>query len=319
MTRSHKLREGWRALLGSGILSRDVIMKQFFTFVSVILLATASISMAITPLGLLSRSSFASSPRTAPQKAYLGFDRNLYPGDAAFPTLRKTFAFTSYWLNSPPGEKTTTWIGKRDFLRNSGFGFLVLFRGRDNREFKKDSDGPAKGALDAEAAVAAAKKEGFPAGTIIFLDLEEGGRLSAIYHSYLHAWLDDLARAGYRAGVYCSGMPAKESGGITILTADDIRANAGSRQYIYFVFNDACPPSSGCIFPSAAPSVASSGVAYAKAWQYAQSPRRKEFTTRCPTGYHQNGNCYSPDDTSHEWDLDADTAASADPSNGARP
>jgi len=288
-------------------------VKQFFTFLSAILLAATGISLTIAARE-------ASSIGTVgPSKAYLGFDRNLYPGDAAFAELRKTFVFTSYWLNTPPGEKTNTWIGKRAFLVKSEFGFLVLFRGRDSHEFKKAADGPAKGSLDAEAAAAAAKKEGFPTETIIFLDIEEGGRLSAIYHAYLHAWLDGLTRSGYRAGVYCSGMPAKESGGVTILTADDIRANAGSRKFVFFVFNDACPPSPGCVFPGAAPAVALSGVAYAQAWQYAQSPRRKEVTARCATGYNRNGNCYSPYDNSHEWDLDADTATTADPSNGARP
>lgn len=294
--------------------SRDFIVKHFFIFLSAVFLAASGIGIAVTARG---RSTI--SAVTPPRTAYLGFDRNLYPGDAAFPTLRKTFAFTGYWLNSPPGEKTNTWIGKRDLVRNSGFGFLVLFRGRDSHEFKKDSDGPAKGTLDADATVAAAKKEGFPAGTIIFLDIEEGGRLSATYHAYLHAWLDGLTRSGYRAGVYCSGMPVKESGTVTILTAEDIRANAGSRELVFFVFNDACPPSPGCVFPNEAPSVAASGVAYAQAWQYAQSPRRKEFTARCPTGYNRNGNCYIPADTSYVWDLDADTATSADPSNGARP
>jgi hypothetical protein len=286
-------------------------VKQFFTVLSAIFLAAASISITIAAHQPSSINSVA-SPR-----AYLGFDRDLYPGDAAFSTLRKTFAFTGYWLSPPPTEKTTTWIGKRDFLRKSGFGFLVLFRGRDSREFKKVSDGPAKGSLDATAAAAHAKREGFPTGTIIF-DIEEGGRLSVTYHAYLHAWFDDLARAGYRAGVYCSGMPAKESGGITIVTADDIRANAGSREYVFFVYNDACPPSPGCVFPSEGPVVESSGVAYAQAWQYAQSPRRKEFTARCPTGYHQNGNCYVPADASNAWELDADLAISRDPSNGAR-
>jgi hypothetical protein len=288
-------------------------VNQFFNFLSAILLAAASISITIVAREPSSINNF--SP---PTKTYLGFDRNLYPGDAAFPPLRKTFAFTGYWLNVPPGEKTNTWIGKRDFLVKSGFGFLVLLRGRDSHEFKKAPDGPVKGSLDAQAAAAAAKKEGFPSGTIIFLDIEEGGRLSATYHAYLHAWLDGLARSGYRAGVYCSGMPVKESGGVTILTAEDIRANAGSREFVFFVFNDACPPSPGCVFPSAAPAVASSGVPYAEAWQYAQSPRRKEFTAHCPTGYNRNGNCYIPADMSHEWDLDADTATSTDPSNGAR-
>jgi hypothetical protein len=299
----------------SGILSRDSIVKQFFTFLSAMLLAAVGIAMTIAAREPSSISTVV-PPKAAPSRSYLGFDRDVYPGDAAFPTLQKTFAFTGYWLSPPPTEKTNTWTGKRDFLRNSGFGFLVLFQGRDSREFKKGSDGPVKGSLDAKAAAAAAKREGFPPGTIIFLDIEEGGRLPPTYHAYLHAWLDDLARSGYRAGVYCSGMPAKESGGITIVTADDIRANAGSREYVFFVYDDACPPSPGCSFPSAAPSVASSGVTYAQAWQYAQSPRRKEFTASCPAGYHQNGNCYSPADTSSTWDLDADTAASPDPSNG---
>ena len=289
-------------------------MKQVFSFLFAAFLAASGIGIAVDARG---RSSV--SAVTPPQTAYLGFDRNLYPGDAAFATLRKTFTFTGYWLNSPPGEKTNPWIGKRDFLRNSGFGFLVLFRGRDSHEFKKDADGPAKGTLDADATVVAAKREGFPASTIIFLDIEEGGRLSATYHAYLHAWLDGLTRSGYRAGVYCSGMPVKESGTVTILTADDIRANAGSREFVFFVFNDACPPSPGCVFPGAPPAPYSSGVAYAQAWQYAQSPRRKEFTARCPTGYNRNGNCYIPGDSSYAWDLDADTSSSADPSNGARP
>ncbi len=260
----------------------------------------------------------APAAAASPKTAQLGFDRDIYPGDAAFPVLRKTFAFTSFWLSPPPGEKVTTWLGKRDLLRRDGFGFLVLYRGRDSREFKKTADGPAKGSLDGQAAAAAAKKQGFPAGTIIFLDIEEGGRLPAPYHAYLHAWLDVLAKNGYRAGVYCSGMPAKEPGGVTILTADDIRANAGNREFVFFVYNDACPPSPGCAYPGAAPAPSGSGVDYAQAWQYAQSPRRKEFTASCPPGYHANGNCYGPGDASSTWDLDIDTAYSADPSNGAR-
>lgn len=261
------------------------------------------------------------SPAARPSQktAHLGFDRDIYPGDAAFPVLRKTFAFTSFWLSPPPGEKVTTWLGKRELLRKDGFGFLVLYRGRDSREFKKAADGPAQGTLDAQAAASTAKKQGFPAGTIIFLDIEEGGRLPAVYHTYLHEWFDVLSKNGYRAGVYCSGMPAKEPGGVTILTADDIRANADNREFVFFVYNDACPPSPGCAYPGTAPAPSGSGVNYAQAWQYAQSPRRKEFAANCPPGYHPNENCYGPGDTSSAWDLDVDTAYSADPSNGARP
>lgn len=258
-------------------------------------------------------------PVSPPRSAYLGFDRDIYPGDPAFATLRKNFAFTGYWLGPPPAGKNTTWLNKRNFLRRSGFGFLVLFSGRDGSEFKNAQDAAAKGANDARSAAVAAKREGFPAATIIFLDIEEGGRLSAAYHAYLRVWFDDLARGGYRAGVYCSGMPAKETGGITILTADNIRANAANRDFAFFVYNDACPPSPGCTFPAEAPAPSASGVSFAQAWQFAQSPRRKQFSAHCPPGHHQNGNCYSPADTSFSWELDVDAATSADPSNGARP
>jgi len=58
---------------------------------------------------------------------YLGFDRNDYPGDSSAPALRKTFRYTSYWLNNLPEEKRNTWTGKRSLLKQQRFGFLVLF------------------------------------------------------------------------------------------------------------------------------------------------------------------------------------------------
>jgi hypothetical protein len=160
-------------------------------------------------------------------RAHLGFDRNIYPGDAALPVLRETFTFTSYWLSPAPGERTNTWFGKHKLLHSRGFGFVVLYRGRDSREFKKSADATQKGTIDASNAATAAKNEGFSRGTIIFLDIEEGGRLPGLYHAYVRAWADALLETGYRPGVYCSGMPVDEGGGVSIITADDIRNNVG--------------------------------------------------------------------------------------------
>src|SRR5260221_7850953 len=49
-------------------------------------------------------------PRSAENtsRSYLGFDRNDYPGDAAMKLLRRDFAFTSYWLSPPPGDRKST-------------------------------------------------------------------------------------------------------------------------------------------------------------------------------------------------------------------
>lgn len=249
--------------------------------------------------------------------SYLGFDLNIYPDDAALPILRKTFSFAGYWLSPPPGAKRNTWVGKRQFLQSQKFGFLLLYRGPQISELKSSSQAGNRGAADAANAADAAKREGFPSRAIIFLDVEEGGRLPAKYHAYLRAWVDALARAGYRAGVYCSGMPIHEGNGAIVITSDDIRNNLGKRDLSYFVYHDACPPAPGCVVPPNPPSPSASGIPYALVWQFAQSPRRKEFTARCAATYNADGNCYAPNDTAHAWFLDLDSAATQDPSRGS--
>ncbi len=248
--------------------------------------------------------------------AYLGFDLNTYPGDAALPVLRKTFSFAGYWLSPPPGAKRNTWVGKRQLLLSQKFGFLLLYRGPQTSELKSSSQARNGGTSDAANAAATAKEEGFPSHAIIFLDIEEGGRLPAKYHAYLRAWVDALARAGYRSGVYCSGMPVNEGHGVTIIASDDIRNHLGKRDLTYFVYNDACPPAPGCVVPHSPPPPSASGIPYAAVWQFAQSPRRKEFTARCAATYHPDGNCYAPGDTAHSWFLDLNSASTADPSGG---
>jgi Domain of unknown function (DUF1906) len=260
------------------------------------------------------------APRAGAQtttSTYLGFDRNTYPGDAAMKLLRHDFVFTGYWLSPPPGEKTNTWKGRRDLLLSQGFGFVALYRGPDSKDLKSDKDAATEGGKDAADAVASAKAEGFPSNTIIFLDIEEGGRLPATYHAYLRAWADGLARGSYRGGVYCSGMPVNEGHGVKITTADDIRASEPSAGFLFWIYNDACPPSPGCSAVNQPPAPGASGIAYATVWQFAQSPRRKEFTARCKAKYAADGNCYAPSDTAHQWFLDLNSATSPDPSSPA--
>jgi hypothetical protein len=251
-------------------------------------------------------------------KTYLGFDRNLYPGDDALPVLRKNFSFAGYWLGPPPGERANSWAGKRALLLAHGFGLAVLVLARPQSELKTADLAIHWGTDDGRKASAAARAEGFGPRTIIFLDLEEGGRLSTASHAYLGSWMDELGRDGYRAGVYCSGMPVSEGRGISITTADDIKNHIGRRDLTYWIYNDACPPSPGCVKRENPPLPAASGLSRALIWQFAQSPRRKEFTARCAASYYQD-NCYADDDSAHQWFLDLDTAAVPDPSAAGRP
>jgi hypothetical protein len=253
----------------------------------------------------------ASTPSPA---TYFGFDRNDYPGDDALPFLRKTFSFTGYWLSAPPAEKRNSWLGKRALLQSQGFGFVVLFNGRESRTLRNSADALQKATLDAQSAVKFAEEEGFAKGTVIFLDIEEGGRLPAHYHEYLQAWSNTLAKAGYRAGVYCSAIQVDEGQGVHITTAQDIQAHITPPGLAYWVYKDACPPAPGCAFPANPPQSAQSGFSAATIWQYAQSPRRKEFTVGCAASYAADGNCYAPGDAQHRWFLDANVATTPDPS-----
>jgi len=174
--------------------------------------------------------------------------------------------------------------------------------------------GHEKGVEDAKNAAVSVHKEGFPAGTTIFLDIEEGGRLPDSYHEYVRAWIDALAAANFSAGVYCSAMPVREGAGTSVTTARDLQDHMGTRNLTYWVYNDSCPPSPSCSFSQQAISLANSGFDGSAIWQYAQSPRRKEFTARCPANYAPDGNCYAPGDAAQKWFLDANVAASPDPS-----
>jgi hypothetical protein len=260
------------------------------------------------------------TPQSAPStlaSTYLGFDRNDYPGDANLRLIRQTFSYACFWLNRAPGEKTNTWAGKRQALQSVGFGFLVLFNGRLFSQLKTVSSAGKLGKSDAEAAVASARREGFPGGTIIFLDQEEGGRMLPAQRAYIYAWVDGVAAAGFRAGIYCSGIAAKEDGGVSVVTAEDIRQNSGARKTVYWVVNDACPPSPGCAFPKRPPSPRESRIDFAEVWQFAQSPKRRDVAAGCPANYDRDGSCYPPGiDRAQHLYVDLNTAASADPSQG---
>ncbi len=132
--------------------------------------------------------------------------------------------------------------------------------------------------------------------------------------AYIYAWADGVTAAGFRAGIYCSGIPAKDDG--NVVTAEDIREGAGARQIVYWAINDACPPAPGCAFPEHPPSPAESGVRSAEVWQFAQSPQRKDVAAHC-SNYSHDGECYAPGiSAAQQLHLDVDTATSPDPSHG---
>jgi hypothetical protein len=281
----------------------------------------------LAALALAVASSSGAQQSASIPRAYLGFDANDYPGDALLPALRQQFTFTGYWLTNPPGADHNPWAGKRDLLVRSGFGFIVVANGRLDKEIlkaQKTGKKPAAfGAEDAAAAVASARREGFPPHTILFLDQEEGGRLLPEQADYLLGWTEAVARTDYRPGVYASGQPVDDGPGpngrpATITTIQDIRARAAAghlHPIAFWVAQDACPPAPGCVaHPEHAPAPDLSGTLDADAWQFAQSPRRKSITQACGATYNRDGNCYAPG--LNQFELDLSSSTSPDPSHG---
>lgn len=261
------------------------------------------------------------------QQAFLGFDRNDYPGDALLPALRKDFRYTSFWLNNPPGETANGWTGKRALLKQTGLGFLVLFNGRLDAQLQ-GKNAAALGAADGKEAAAAAVREGFARNVLIFLDQEEGGRLLPEQADYIFAWIDAVRAAGARAGVYCSGIEMHDGSGM-ISTALDIAAREKARtknahsetgaehRLALWIANDACPPAPGCTLatPPIAPAIPATLRDFASVWQYAQSPRRMQFSAQCPANAAPDGKCYAPGlPQNANTFVDLDTANSPDPS-----
>jgi hypothetical protein len=285
-------------------------------------LAAAAILVASSTLAPAQPRGSAAAART-----YLGFDANEYPGATQLPKLHDQFAFTGYWLNNPPGATHNPWVGKRDELVRNGFGFLILFNGRLDaqilRSQKLGKSPAALGRQDAAVAVAAANREGFPTGAILFLDQEEGGRMLPEQAAYLLAWTEAVAAGDYRPGVYASGQPVADQDAhgkpIQLTTIQDLREHVAKdhlHQIAFWAAQDACPPAPGCVAdPAQVPAPDLSGTLDLTAWQFAQSPRRPEITRACAATYTRDLNCYAPDIVPKLL-IDLDSASSPDPSHG---
>ena len=286
-------------------------------------IARASLMLAVAAFGACGKKAVPAASQTQakvdpPLTNFVGFDRNDYPGDTAMAGLKAQFAYTGFWLTPPPGENTNGWVGKRQLLKDQGYGFLVLANGRFDKQIKAAKVSPTElGKQDATAAIASAKAEGFPPKTILFLDQEEGGRLLDEQAGYLFGWTEAVAASEFRPGVYASGQPAPDGPGKTVTTIEDIREHI-AKDHLHtiaiWVYQDACAPAGaapGCTVK--APSKDASGTPEVMAWQYAQSPRRPDVTQSCAKTYAADGNCYAP---GSKLLIDMNVAGSEDPSGG---
>lgn len=163
-----------------------------------------------------------------PMRGVPGFDTRDYPGDAA---MRGWFGVSPYrWVGyylPAPCYTGTTWTGRRETLRNIGWGFAVLYVGEqdwramggartdtvavENPRCSSAHLTAEQGRTHADEAAAAAAADGFPAAAVIFLDVERVERVSEELSAYVRAWMSRMLESGrYTPGIYAHDINVED-------------------------------------------------------------------------------------------------------------
>ena len=168
----------------------------------------------------------------APEGSYPGFDTSIYPGDAAMRTwsTASPYRWVGYYLQAPC-HRDASWMGRRAALQEMGWGIGLLYVGQQtwdgvqqlspNWNIMVDAAGAvtcsrslltaAQGTAEAADAVSKTAAEGFPSGTVIFLDLERMETIPASMQAYYRAWIRGvLADGRFQPGVYAHRRNAAE-------------------------------------------------------------------------------------------------------------
>src|SRR3954464_9451586 len=121
---------------------------------------------------------------------FAGFDSSGYPGDSAVDWLKDhtNLRWCGFYLAPAPSHGNTGWMGKRNRLAAAGWGIAPIYVGQQTIPPGSQHSSAPQGHLDGADAAALAKKAGFPAGTCIFLDLENGKPFPPAQKAYVAAW-----------------------------------------------------------------------------------------------------------------------------------
>jgi putative peptidoglycan binding protein/glycoside hydrolase-like protein len=163
----------------------------------------AALGLTLTPAG-----GAAQSPAAAASTVYAGFDAFAYPGDNVMDWLKAhtNLCWVCVYLKSPSNDHASygTWMPAVDRLRRTGWGMAPTYVGQQVTGKGSHVVTAAQGEIDGADAVGTMKSLGFPPGSCVFLDLENGPPLTDAQKAYTPAWADKVAAGGFSPGIYCS-------------------------------------------------------------------------------------------------------------------
>jgi hypothetical protein len=170
------------------------------------------------PLEMIKGTKVATAVEEEDDGPHLGFDTFVYPGEEPLRTWKAAgkYEWVGYYLPAPC-HKDQSWMGKRDTIEKMGWGVAVIYVGQQTwgkmpkatakvagaERCSATLVNGARGAVDGDDAVATAAAEGFPNGTVIFLDIERMDRVPKAMRDYYIAWTVRVLEDGrFRPGYY---------------------------------------------------------------------------------------------------------------------
>jgi hypothetical protein len=192
---------------------------------------------------------------------HAGLDVSDYPGNPRMAWMKQNtnLQWTGFYLGPTPSHSGTSWMNRRAALLALGWGFAPLYVGQQvTGPGSHNTTGP-QGTTDGQHACNLMQSAGFPAGSFVYLDLENGAPFTTAQHHYVGNWVDAVIAGGYGPGVYCSHTFAAE---VHILRST-------ARIWAFKVSTTAPHPVPGHNYPD--PHPAGCGYAGAYAWQLGQN------------------------------------------------
>lgn len=185
------------------LLGAAVMKTMTSTRIGLLLLLTACAPATRTP-----------SPVEAP--SFAGFDTWRYPGDDLMRLWRSEspYRWVGYYLPAPC-HRDDSFSGRREFLESLGWGTAVIYVGQQLFEGVPQAEiteTPAcssrlltadQGIREGRDAIEKTRAEGFPPGSVIFLDIERVERIPPELLAYYENWVRTVLEDGsYRPGTY---------------------------------------------------------------------------------------------------------------------
>jgi hypothetical protein len=242
---------------------------------------------------------FTSGVRSPIMLGYAGFDRLKYPGDAMMTTLwnQSNLAWCGFYLAPAPNQKRgTSWMTRRAFLSTLGWGLAPIYLGEQQRkgaEWCKNCSfvpSASKGSIDAAEAITRATAAGFPAGSVIYLDIETWSPIEDALRDYYTSWITGIIGGGFVPGVYCPHVLARQLRGF-------------NSRPVFWSVRGKYPSGASASYSRSmpAPEPVFSGVEFSTVWQLSLSPNDNPTVLRVSPGQTVTG-------------IDFDTASVPDPS-----